>query len=540
MSLPVSRRHLLAASPATLLAADAIAQTLGDPGPQGVVRLQPGVHQVNRDTNIRSDVIVEPGARIAIAAGARLTLLGDFSAPIGHVFTGSGTVDLSRSRIIEAYPEWWGANPENEADSAAALEFCLAAHPVMQLGPHSYYISRTLVVDRSNRHIRGSGQRWIGAGTGTRLVLTGDGDVMRIGTLKRPGSINDFVQGVMVSDLQLTRARPPSGSGHDGAAGMRMRHVLFADISRVDSSENVNGFALGGAVRSYLRDCSAFRSVHGGSTVFRGYACDGHVEIGAAGGNASIILIDCNARTGGNPPLSECVGMLMDGAFADTTVTNFETGSVAVGMRLSGDASRLSESKRRSGHADVRILAPVLDQCTNVGIEISDTSDYTMLDISDAYVASAPGSRAAMSFDRVRGLTTVRGGQLIGWTAPGAVGIVATASEGLDISGVKLLQFTEPARFTRCRDLALDLAINQPEGKGRGPAVLLVDCGETKVAARIKGTAGAFAGGVRVTGSATRAVSVDAGSVRPESVGGGQNRVALTGVPSGAVTLSGP
>ena len=537
MTPAVSRRTLLAVAPASLLAADGMAQSLGDTA--AGLRLAPGVHRIDRDTVIRSDVVLDPGARIVLTNNARLRFLGAFAAPIAPVFSGAGTVDLNASRTIEAYPEWWGADGESGADCVSAIEACLAAHPITRLGAHSYFVSRTIAIERHNRHLIGSGQRWIAPGSGTRIVLTGGGDVMRIGTLRKPASINDFVQGVMVSDLMLTRTVSSGGGGHEAPAGLRLRHCLYADVSRVHSAENTNGFALGGVVRSYVRDCSAFRSPAGGtaSSVFRGYACDGSVDIGLAGGNASLYLVDCSASTGGQPRLTESVGLWLDHAFADTFAANFECAAIATGIRLSGRASGMSAALRRTGHGDVRILAPVLDQCSNIGIEISDLSDHAMIDIADAYVTPAPGAKAAILFDRARGLTTVRGGQILCGLERSAPAILASDSDGIEIAGVKILDSQEPVRMSRCRDFSLGVAINLPNGGARGPAVVLSDCADGTVTARVKGPAGAFPAGVSVTGSATRSLAIDISAIGADAVGGERNRVMWSGVANGAVSL---
>lgn len=537
MTSSVTRRTLLAVAPASLLAADAIAQSLVDGA--GGLRLQPGVHRIDRDTVIRSDVVLDPGARILLANNARLQFLVAFAAPVAPVFSGAGTVDLNASRTIEAYPEWWGADGESGADCIAAIDACLAAHPVMRLGAHSYFVSRTIAIERHNRHLIGSGQRWIAPGSGTRIVLTGGGDVMRIGTLRKPGSINDFVQGVMVSDLTLTRSVPAGGGGHEAPAGLRMRYCLYVDVSRVHSAENINGFALGGVVRSYLRDCSAFRSPAGGtaSSVFHGFACDGSVDIGLAGGNASIYLVDCAASTGGQPRLTESVGLWLDHAFADTYAANFETAAMATGIRLSGRATGMRDSLLRTGHADVRILAPVLDQCSDIGIEVSDLSPHAMIDIADAYVTSSSTGRVTLSFDRARGLTSVRGGQLLVGPGTAAVGIAATNSDGLEFAGVKLLNYRSPVRMTRCRDFSLSVAINLPDGGAGGPAVLLSDCSDGTANARAKGPPATFTAGVAVTGGTTRSLVVDASGISAAAVGGEQNRVTFAGVPANAVRI---
>ena len=541
MPIRLSRRHLIAFAPAAAIPGAALSPA--GPGEAGRV-LAAGVHRFDRSTTIAADLRLDPGARIFVARGATLTLLGSFAAPVAHIFTGPGTIDLSRARLLEAYPEWWGAIPEDTgADSAPAIQACLAAHPAMRLGPHSYYCSRTIAVEQSSRRIVGSGQRWLGPGQGTRIVLTGTGDVMRLGTLRRPGGINDFVQGVVISDLQLTRTQPAAGDGLDAAAGLRCQFILFCDISRVDSAESVNGFVASGTVRTYFRDCSAFRSPAGGnrSKIFRGYVCDGNADIGLAGGNGSVYFVDCNARTGGRLDLADNVGMLLDGPFADTYLANFETSAIATGIRLAGNASAQGRGRQRSGYADTRIVAPVLDQCTAVGIEITDTSDHALIDISDAYVASAPGSRATMLLNQSRGLVTIRGGQLLGWFAAERgsfpIGLDAADSDGLDLSGLKLLGFREPTRMTRCRDLRLAAAVNQPDRRSPSPAVQLTDCAEALVAVSVKGREGAYAAGVQVSGGQSRSLAIETAVISAPAVGGEQRRVVLDGAAPDQVSV---
>jgi len=127
---------------------------------------------------------------------------------------------------------------------------------------------------------------------------------------------------------------------------------------------------------------------------------------------------------------------------------------------------------------------------------------------------------------------------LTGWTSQSAVGILAEQSEGLDFSGIKLLQFRKPARLTACRDLSLGLAINQPEGGGDGPAVSLNDCAEALVTTRVKGAPASFTAGILVAGARTHALNITLSTIRDESVGGNNRRVVTAGVPASAVTLS--
>ena len=179
----------------------------------------------------------------------------------------------------------------------------------------------------------------------------------------------------------------------------------------------------------------------------------------------------------------------------------------------------------------------MLDQCSSVGIEISDLSDHAMIDIADAYVSPAPGAKASISFDRARGLTTIRGGQILCGLERGAPAILASDSDGIDLAGLKILDSHAPVLMTRCRDFSLGVAINLPDGGARGPAVMLSDCADGVVTARVKGPAGAFTAGVSVTGPGTRSLAIDTSAIGADAVGGEQRRVTWTGVANGAVRL---
>jgi hypothetical protein len=127
----VSRRELIGRMSAVAFAAtatDACAQTGTAPASPLLAAKLPGItlpagkHNVSANITVRADLLLMPGATIEIAAGRTLTLLGDFQAPVAHVFTGPGRVDLTGSRAPAAYPEWWGAaRDDSSRDSLPAL-----------------------------------------------------------------------------------------------------------------------------------------------------------------------------------------------------------------------------------------------------------------------------------------------------------------------------------------------------------------------------------------------------------------------------------
>lgn len=520
MNETVSRRALLPLSAAVagsaLLASGSVRgqPTITRQG-DGVL-LEQGMHRVTTNTTLKTDVVVQPGATIHVAAGATLTILGCFQAPVATIFVGPGTVDLNRSRTPHAHPEWWGAVPGDGAQNCLpALQACLAAHPVMHLLPADYFIEGSFVVERPFCQIRGAGFRGTEGWRGTRLVLTtGHGDVMRVGPANRPPTVNDYPQNIEISALALGRSRPVDAASSRRPAGLVAQYLLCARLEQISSNEHAIGFSARGLVRTQLIDCFAFRSLHGTQPgqPWRGFLLDGMDDIGLAGGNASLFLIDCNATVGGDPQVSDGVGLLLEGAFADTFVINFETTAVATGIRADGKAGQIGE-RGRNGHVNLHLRMPIIDQCGEAGIILRDTSAHMMVDISEPYVATAPNAQAAIRCDAMRGSASISGGQLIGTTSSAnggnAAGLMAYDSDGLQIHGLKLLECPRPVEMSNCRGFSIQGLILNQDFPTRRDAVRLQDCVRGALAMVINGSSRAFASGVRIDGDCHR-VRIDA------------------------------
>ena len=524
---------------ATSLAAGTVLSPIGleaqgaEPALDGIASttLAAGVHRVTANTVIKGDLLLQPGAMIAVAQGRTLTLLGGLVAPISEIFTGAGTVDLNHSRIACAHPEWWGAVPGDGArDSLPALHACLRAHPVMQLLAADYFIADTFVVDRPFCRISGSGFRGTGPGQGSRIVVTsGTADVIRAGPSTSPGRVNDFPQNIAIHALALARSVAVDTSGGKLPAGLRAHFLLFADFRELSAFEHGVGFVAQGLVRSTFTDCVAFRSLPGRQAggIWRGFLLDGSRDIGLAGGNASIFLRGCNATIGGNPDVSDAVGLLLEGAFADSFVADFETAGVETGIRVDGQTAAIG-GRARYGHVNLHLHMPIIDQCARVGIDIRDTAPGSLVDIVDPYIAVSPTAEAALRFQTMRGTATVTGGQLVGGTnmdAHGsAIGLAADASHGLQVSGLKIAEHPRPVMLAGCSGVALRLSIINPGSRPGGSAVVLRDCARGTVDILLSGRDRAFASGIRLDGRVVR-LRIDTMGIDPDTVGGAANRV---------------
>lgn len=531
MTMPVTRRALasmLATSAATAAAVRAPAQSPAAPGelaafPPDTV-LPAGLHRVRANLTIKGDLVLLPGARIDIAHGATLTVLGAFSAPVGPVFSGGGRADLNRSRTPAAHPEWFGAKTDNgAADCLPALRACLAAHPVMHLRAADYWMSDTFVVDRPFVRIRGAGYRGADQGQGTRLLVrSGSADVLRVGRDRAPGSVNDFLQGVDIRGMELGRTMPVAPGARGEPAGLRLRYVLHCQFEGLSARESGIGFTATGAVRTYLRDCIAFRSLPGTTPgTWRGFQLGGFEEIGLAGTNGSVFVTDCSASIGGAPGVRDSVGLLLEGGFADTFVINFEATALETGIRIDGAAARMG-GRAVSGQANLHLRMPVIDQCGSVGIDVHDTSEYALIELTDPYVAVAPGAAAAIRFAGTRGATTITGGQLIGRSASGnsaVTGLHARSASGIDVTGLKIADFARPVSLTGCTGIALAGQVHNPLVRSAAPAVFLQQCHYIRIALGISGQPRAFATGVILAEAPRGPVSIDAALIEDAAIG---------------------
>lgn len=522
----------LAAAPAGRVAAGGAETASQMPLTAKGLSLAAGVHRIDANVTVKADLLVSSGAEIHVAAGKTLTVLGDFQAPVSHVFYGNGRVDMQNSRAPAAFPEWWGAvRDDPSTDCQPALRACVEAHPVSLLGAGDYYVADTWKITMPNRRIWGAGRRGIGSGRGTRIVVTApDRDVVQIGTSEKPPGPNFFLRNVDFRYIDLARtAAAVDRDALRGPAGLKVRFVLDCHFEAVSACEQAVGFSLVGAVRSFLIDCEAFFSA-GVPGQFCGFHLDGRTDIGLAGGNASIYIQNCNVTAGGPATARPGLGAFLQGAFADTYLQNFETSAVATGILVDGIADLLSAPRRRTGHADLHVTMPILDQCSRVGLELANLSDYALVDVLSPYIAPAPAAIAAFSWHNCSGLVSVNGGQFVGWvnaSAGGsAVGLHGSHSQGINISGLKLLEFSRPVLFEDCSDFDIVAAINNPGHVSSEGAVRFHNCQHGYIRPRVKGRSAAFPAAVDLQGLQNRALTIDVTGIDPTALSGGPgNRV---------------
>lgn len=544
----LNRREFISVPLATAIGAGSAASVQGGRGSEtlsaGGGLLVAGDYIVDRDLTVAADLTLLPGARIVVAAHRTLTLAGDFAAPAAFVFPGAGTVDLNRSKALVARPEWWGAVPGDAAlDSLPALNACIAAHPATALVAGDYFTSDTLRVTLPNRLIEGLTGFSNGRTSISRIVLrSGAGDVMQVGPDSQPASQNAFLPGIRLRQLELARsealtAGPDAGAG--APAGLRVQYATACQFDNLTSMEHGIGYALRGVVRSFFRNCSAYRSRPArtkGKGSFFGFYFDGTAELGLAGGNASIYAIECVASVARGLALERSAGAYLPSAFADLFLVRFETAAMGYGILVEGLGTAAAAPRRKWGNGDLHIVMPILDDVSRAGIKLSGLSPYAMVDIVDPYVSVGRQALAAISIDSSNGLITVTAGQLHGWdnaeAGGSAIGLELRDAAGVTAKGTKLLGFTRPVEAATVHDLDLDIAVHNPDQLASQAAIQLVSCDRGSVRARARGRASAFPAGVSLEGKANAHLSIDVTGIDPLCIAGGaRNTLRLDGTP---------
>ncbi len=536
-ALTTTRRAVLAIGAAATFAAPAQSQ-IGGAAPE---RANAAENRITARTRIATDTVLSADQIIAaeggfeIADGVKLTLTGDLVAPARRIFFGPGRVDLMRSSVIAARPEWWGAIADDpQTDCLPALSACLAAHISMQLGAGDYLISDTLDIALPNRRVQGVGR--VRDARATRLVLlSATGVVMRAGVSKTPRGINDYVQGLDVRWLILGRSIAPAPAAA-AATGLVITHVLDCVFEGIRTDEHSIGFQIGAAVRTFVRDCTAFRGLSTGDVAqasFIGFDMAGATP-GLPGTNASLYLVDCLASTG-RPPLAMSIGARLKGAIADTFLIRFETAAVTDGIVIEGDSVALGAARARSAHVNVSIQAPVLDGCLRSGIAISGLSDHSAVALDNPYVALAPEGTVALSVRNCRGNLDIAGGQLLGGPAFGkrvTTGLLIDDVEGVVCTRTRIMGFARPVDVRAAAGFELTVAVSSRLGATGQPAIRLADCRRGYVRPLIAGEANAHTAGVAIGGSVS-ALTIETVGIDAATVDTGVTRNGGTVAPAG-------
>jgi hypothetical protein len=497
---------------------------LADAAANGPVTLAAGRYRIARDMRFQHGLRLEPGA-VLVVDRANLKIEGFFEASRLRAFEclGSGRVRFDAGAVIEAYPEWWGAEPGRpDVDCLPALSACIEAAEITRLAAADYHISDTLKLHVAHRHLQGAG--WFGTSSGdaTRLVLTGakagTASVLQVGPDTAPSSANAFDQSIGVADLILARTAacvpPPGGDERLAACGMVIRHVLFCRVDRVSVLESSVGFYIHDTIYTKLTDCFTQRyqpGTHADGDVMRGFYLDGRQKGIFSGGNASLYLDRCNV-TGSHSSHSNPIAFRASGAFCDIYIDRFETSNVPKGCVLDADDTPNPEN----GNINCRIRGATFDWCSAIGIEIRSAPGGMVATFSDIYVSLAPGALAGMLIHDGGGQVSIVGGEIHAGASKGSLWIARQTE--VAVQGLRIRDSVRPVLLEAARGCDLQLSINNPTKRADQAALVMTDCTRTYLRPFIIGRDGAFPLGVDLRGTGNRRNEINCTGIDPAAL----------------------
>ncbi len=383
-------------------------------------------------------------------------------------------------------PEWFGAVPDDPAiDNVAALSACFGLCPVTRLGPHDYYIRRTLTFAVSGHAFIGmprvASGRDVGVGAparmgtpgGSRVILTGPeviaGTVLQFGRAQPSARDDDtLVRNAVLRDIAFCRdnvgqqrARASTSGDASGCVkGIICSGLSAAIVQNVSSFDSPVGWHCHGCVYSKWDDCSAWRSTPAlapANDLAVGFLIGGHtVNFGYVGSNASVYFNRCISYdlVGG----SVTVGLRLFGAIADTFLSQIEVGRCYVGIEIDGRnaAGQTTPMSENRSQQNVHLINPVIDATTTQGLQLRNLNASCHVTVTSPYIATA-GAIADISLlggeNRVAGHLAIMGGVLL---SEGGRGLVASEAEGISVIGTLFRNFAVPISLTNCRSCRIE------------------------------------------------------------------------------------
>lgn len=516
----------------------------------GAFDLTPGSYYIGSNLTISNRVKFHPGAMLNIPTGVTVTFNGGIDAGVFQIFspTGTGAVVISRHKSFVGFPEWWGAIANSSAGSipannVTAIQAALAAMTKVELQASDYYVNSTIKVLYPNRWLCGSSSLWDATyGTNaTRLVgMDGSMTVLQVGPDASPGSIAQFIQGVKVTGIQVTRTvAPVVASGCDSILAQFVLEAYFEDVR---GDESMNGWTFNGTVHTIVNRCSAKRTSAGtgGADSWKGFYILGTSGI-AAGGNASLYISYSHADDT-RATKTNSTGFYADGKFTDCFWNHCETVSCTVGMEVNGNGA----SSNDLGNTDFTIIHPIMDAFAVYGIYVNNLGKGGSVAVSEPYCGPAAGATSAIQISsNAGGSVALTGGQLVLGASSSCSGITinasGSASGAVSVDGTIINEPTAAgvilADATNCRIMA----IVQNDSVTGGAAVQVINaCAANYIAPIVKGKASGATFGIQVIGTTDVRNEYNCSGIDSSCIAGGSvNKLVRNGVQITATGLTG-
>lgn len=323
--------------------------------------------------------------------GGSLAFSGGIEAAVEQVFldaVGISQVDVNNTLTPEGWVDWFGYD-------ANAIETCHAIFRVNRFGPRDYTVTRTVILDKSNRLVIGARGSAEGAG-GTRIVLTGSATATQ--PVVRVGTLNTSVVASTARRLNITGINTiRDGVVNPASSNRREDAVPGWLIAGWYESEMTNCFDYGspihyrvyGTITCTMRDCYGVRPDAGASNGFTdfytAFAVGGYsTSFGFIGANASLTISNCGTAGGVG---SDRMGLYLFGYIGDTWVSLFECSQLEYGIYVDGRNSSGTIISDLTAHQDVRIRECVLDALLFRGLWVRGINRGGHITCSGNYIA---------------------------------------------------------------------------------------------------------------------------------------------------------
>ena len=501
-----------------------------------------GTYLVSTNVTFVTPVIMNSGAILNIATGVTVTFTGGFQAGVYRVFniTGTGEVVFNWQNLIVGYPEWWGAAANQTVNSYAGITASLKACKVTQLSSGTYLTNDTIKIIYANRVLRGTSELYVGVEEATRLLVTsGTINTLQIGPDNNPGGVANFLYGIVVENLYVARNIAPVISS--GCTGVIAKFTVSTQLNNVKSAEHIYSFQFIGTVGLIATNCKASRSAAGtgaGADLWYGYYVNGLINVGFAGGNASIYLNYCTAGCNITAlQTNNSAGFYMNGGFSDTFLESPETVTCNVGIIVEGDSS----TSNLGSNLDLMIRNPVHDQFGTWGIYFNNINRFGSAIINSGYYGASATADFGVYVLNSLGAVTIQGGQFVMANATTANAIAIANSDGVIVDNAQILECSVQAVSLIDSDNCDIRPLVKNYSRSILSAVqLLSNCTHNYVAPNLYGAAALAALGVQLVGATNTYNEVNCTLINPTVLtGGSANKLSINSVSITATGLTG-
>lgn len=279
-------------------------------------------------------------------AGGKLIIKGSLKcgtivADKYNIFSVTGSLTVNESLTPVGYPEWFGDD---------VIE-CYKYFKTIELAPKTYTVNKPLKLNKSNTRIYGINSEYYASNV-TKIILTENGSISvgdEVGNI-----INNFPRAISLQNFTIEQTNVNSNclSVYGVINGIFEKMIFTGNSVK-------NTVSCTKSVYTKFIDCTSFVVHSNGEQLRHFYMTDGGNPI-AAGGNASLYFIRCNATTAGTPGGT---GWFNDGVVSDIYLDSCESASCE-------GFSFVSSTPRDGSYNDIIISNCVFDAAPTNGCTI--------------------------------------------------------------------------------------------------------------------------------------------------------------------------